>query len=237
MDDAALDLRRHFAALRGLARINRASRTAATLWSALARWARPRPAESRLSSPIGSNGGPAQPISLLDIATGAGDIPIRLWHYARQAGLPMKISGCDVSPRALDFARRQADRVAAEVRFLVLDAVKDELPPGCDVITCSLFMHHLAEADAIGLLAKMRRSGARLVLVDDLARTPWGLFLAYFGSRVLTPCDVVHTDAMRSVRAAFTRPEAQLLACQAGLEGAQIKRQWPARWLLSWARA
>jgi hypothetical protein len=63
-----------------------------------------------------------------------------------------------------------------------------------------------------------------------------GLGLAYVVSRAITRCDVVHVDAVRSVRAAFTIAELRQMATQADLADATITRCWPARMLLTWDR-
>ena len=76
----------------------------------------------------------------------------------------------------------------------------------------------------------------REVTRSDLDRSVSGLLLAHLACRLLTTSGVVHTDGPRSVRAAFTLPEARELARRAGLEGAEFRRNWPCRWLLSWSR-
>jgi hypothetical protein len=53
------------------------------------------------------------------------------------------------------------------VRFFVLDALGDALPTGYDVVSCSLFLHHLDGSDAVDLLRRMGAAAGRLVLVDD----------------------------------------------------------------------
>src|SRR5262245_22780827 len=108
MDQPALEERRHFAALCGLERINRLSGSAGILWPPLAALA----AET-----------PGRPLRVLDGATGAGDIPLRLWGKARRAGLALDIDGCDRSPTAVAFARRRAGGQAAAVRFFTADAL------------------------------------------------------------------------------------------------------------------
>jgi hypothetical protein len=82
----------------------------------------------------------------------------------------------------------------------------------------------------------MTQATRRLALVSDLRRCGYGLALAYVASRVLTRCDVVHIDAVKSVRAAFTQNELAQMAAEAGLDQAQIARRWPARMLLLWDR-
>ena len=110
------------------------------------------------------------------------------------------IDAADVSPTALEFARQRAARagvpaVAAGagvgVRFLTLDALHDALPDGYDVITSSLFLHHLAGEDAATLLAKMAAARPRLIVVNDLLRDWLGYALAFLGPRVLTRCRVL----------------------------------------------
>src|SRR5437660_977048 len=99
MDQPGLDPAQHARALRGLARINWWSRSSGILWPALLAQARA-----------------AGALRVLDLATGAGDVPIRLGRRARAAGVPVRIEGCDVSAVAVEYARRRAERVGADVR-------------------------------------------------------------------------------------------------------------------------
>jgi hypothetical protein len=73
-----------------------------------------------------------------------------------------------------------------------------------------------------------------MVIVSDLRRTRTGFYLAYIASRLLTRSDVVHVDALRSVRAAYTLDELRELAREAGLTGARIAARWPQRQVLEW---
>jgi 2-polyprenyl-3-methyl-5-hydroxy-6-metoxy-1,4-benzoquinol methylase len=177
----------------------------------------------------------SRPIRVLDLATGGGDVPIRLWHKARRAGLPLAIEGCDVSPVAVAYATRQAERHGADVRFFKADALAGDLPAGYDAVVCSLFLHHLTDEQAIALLRRMASAG-RLVLVNDLVRSRAGLLLARVGTRLLSLSPVVHVDGPRSVEGAFTIAEARGLAERAGLHGAIVTRRWPCRFLLTWHR-
>lgn len=221
MDQPGLAPDRHHAALRGLSRINLVSGTARVLWPALRNLAR----ETAPS-----------PARVLDLATGGGDVPLRLWRKAKQDGVPLVLSGCDVSPLAVAHAALASRKCGADLRFFVHDVLFDPLPAGYDAVICSLFLHHLNDDQAADVLRRMAAAAERLVLVSDLARGRAGWLLAWAGGRVLTRCDVVHTDAPRSVAAAFTPTEALVLAGRAGLAGASVERRWPCRWLLTWRR-
>jgi 2-polyprenyl-3-methyl-5-hydroxy-6-metoxy-1,4-benzoquinol methylase len=221
MDQPGLDRQEHFEALRGLDRINRISRSAGTLWPRIRSLARK------------SSG---RPVRVLDVATGGGDVPIRLWQLARAAGPPVQIDGCDRSADAVAYAQQQAKEKGAPVGFFTCDALEDDLPAGYDVLTCSLFLHHLAHDQAVLFLRRMASAAGRLVLVNDLVRSTGGYLVAYLGTRVLTPSPIVHVDGVRSVEGAFTIPEVRALAREAGLRGARVIWRWPFRYLLSWRR-
>jgi SAM-dependent methyltransferase len=221
MDQPGLDARQHRQALRGLERINWWSATTRVLW-------RPLRALARQAGP--------QSLRVLDLATGAGDIPLRLWEKAQRAGHPCTVNGCDRSPEAVAYARERAAARQAEVGFFPHDVLNGALPDAYDVLTCSLFLHHLDEDQAVDLLQRMGRAAGRLLLVSDLVRSPGGWALAYAGGRLLTTSAVVHTDGPRSVEGAFRVDEVAALAARAGLTGFTLRRHWPCRFLLSWSR-
>src|SRR5262249_6099531 len=152
-----------------------------------------------------------------DVATGAGDVPIRLWHLARRAGLEVEIAGCDVSEVALSHARERAAQADAGVRFFRADVLRERLPDGYDVLTSSLFLYHVEREQAVALLARMRESARRMVLVSDLRRGRLGWWLALLATRLLTRSRIVHVDGPRSVEVAFTPSEAHQMALEAGL--------------------
>jgi 2-polyprenyl-3-methyl-5-hydroxy-6-metoxy-1,4-benzoquinol methylase len=221
MDQPGLDEQEHLLALRGLARINAWSGSAGILWPAL----------RNLARAAGSEG-----IRVLDIASGAGDVPIRVWQRAQRAGLKLEISGCDRSPAAVRAATERASVMGAPVHFFTLDALDEPIPKGFDAITCSLFLHHLETAEALDFLKRAATSTRKLVLVNDLVRGQLGYALAWFGTRILSRSRVVHVDGPLSVRAAFTLAEVKSLANEAGLTEAGVRWRWPCRFLLNWQR-
>ncbi len=227
MDQPDLAPVEHHRALGGLARVNLVSGSARILWPPLAALGREL-ATSRLR--------------VLDLGTGAGDVPVRLWQKAARAGLDWQIEGWDVSPVAIEHARRRAEAAGARVEFAVRDALHGPPLEGYDAVVCSLFLHHQDDEQACALLRRMAGlpasspGRARLVLVNDLVRGLPGLVLAHLGVRLLTGSPVVHVDGPRSVEAAFTPAEARALAERAGLHGATVRRRWPCRFLLSWRR-
>lgn len=218
MDRPDLDPSLHERALASLARLNRWACADRILW----------PAIRDLAASL-----PERSIRVLDLAAGAGDVPIALWRRAKRHGLRVEFTGVDLRPRAVDFARRRARSFDADIDFRQFDVLSEDLPGGYDVVTCSLFLHHLDETQALRLLERMLAASNRLVLVSDLRRSVAGLWLTHLAARLLTTSPVVRLDGARSVRGAFTVDEAASLARQAGWAQFRIQPVWPFRFLLS----
>jgi SAM-dependent methyltransferase len=216
MDDPAIDPAEHRRALAALARINRVSNSAGVLW----------PIFPVLARELG------RPVRVLDVATGSGDVPGRLLARARRAGVALEVSACDVSATAIDEARRRQPGI----EFFVHDAIRSRLPNGFDVVSCSLFLHHLDNDDVIALLANMESATRRLILVNDLSRSLFNYVSVWLATRLLTRSRIVRFDGPASVRSAFTPTEAVALAARAGLHGAIARMRFPARYLLAWER-
>lgn len=220
MDDASLDGVSHEKALTGLRRINWWSRTDLAVWRAIMR---------------SLGGSTNRPVSILDIASGGGDLAIRLSKRAARAGVSVSIEGCDISPTAVAFATRQAQAAKCHnVRFTLCNALQESLPQAqYDVVMCSLFLHHLTAENAVLLMTKMQAAARTLVLIDDLQRTRFGYCLAWLGCRILTRSHVVHVDGPMSVEGAFTVEETQKLAEYAGIRNAVFNTHWPERFIMT----
>lgn len=222
MDQPGLDPRAHRAALAGLRRINWWSRSALI----------GLPAILQLARDLGRTS-----LRVLDLGCGGADVAIGMARGARKRGLSLELTGCDLSPFALEVASDRARHAGITAEFRTLNVLQDPLPTGFDVVMCSLFLHHFDRPDAVSLLCRMSEATRHLMLVNDLLRSRCGYLLACLGCYVLTRSHVVHVDGPLSVRAAFGRAEIGELAQSAGLSDFQITRHWPERFLLSWRQA
>lgn len=219
MDEPGIDPAEHARALRGLARINAWSRSDAILWPEILRVARSA----------------GRTIRVLDVASGAGDVLVRLERRARSAGLSIEWIGVDGSAVAVEHAAHLARSANSPVRFQVGDALSGPLPEA-DIACSSLFLHHLDEGPALTLLRRLIEVAPQ-ALVNDLRRCWTGYLAAVIGTRLLSRSPVVHYDGPVSVRGAFTPAEALALGREAGWVDAKAVRRWPFRFLLSGRRA
>jgi SAM-dependent methyltransferase len=221
MDKGDLPVEEHRAALASLARLNWFSRSSQILAGPLSKLLR-----TKRDSPW----------RVVDLASGGGDVLLALAQRFQNANASVEWIGIDVSEVAIDHAREQAQRRNLPATFIRGDVLSDPWPEHCDVVMCSLFLHHLDEAQSLSLLTRMRGEAGQLVLVNDLRRSFWGYWLAQAACRILSRSSVVHYDGPVSVAGAYTLDEVRQLAEQAGLVSARIEARWPQRFLLSWQR-
>lgn len=222
MDQPGLDASVHRHALAGLGKANALSRVAQQIWRAITK--------DKIQRVNGS------PLRVLDIASGGGDVAIRIATLAHRDGVPIEICGCDISATAIAYARFAAEQAGfSNLTFRQLNALTDPLEE-YDVVMNTLFLHHLGDEEARELLRRMAAAARQLAIVDDLQRTGLGYFYAWAGVRLLTGSQIVHTDGPLSVRAAFTRHEAAALARDAGWRDIRIQAHWPQRFLMSWKK-
>ncbi len=226
MDDPGLDPADHHAALRALSRVHRLSGTGVRLGRMLDRVAESRPA--------------SQPLRILDVACGGGDVGLDAARWARRRNRAVEITGFDLSERALAYAASRtrsgarsegADDGRVTWVWLQGDAVRGLPDAAFDLVVSSLFLHHLETPVAVEALRAMVERG-RGLLVEDLSRSRLGLFLAHFTLRAVSRSRVAHVDGPLSVRAGWTGEEFRALAEAAGVDRSRVRAGWPERWIV-----
>jgi 2-polyprenyl-3-methyl-5-hydroxy-6-metoxy-1,4-benzoquinol methylase len=224
MDQPGLDAEIHQHALRALGFTNTVSGTSRQVWRGIA--------AANILPPDG------QPLRILDIAAGGGDVLIGVIKLAARHKIAIEAHWCDINPTAVAYAEQTAVNAGiTNAKFSQLDVLSDPIPQGYDVVMCTLFLHHLSDDNIRHVLRRMAQAAAKCVVVDDLCRNRLGYLYAWAGGRLLTRSRIVHTDGPLSVRAAFTIGEIRQLAHDAGLDGAQFHRHWPQRFLMTWKKS
>ena len=168
-----------------------------------------------------------RPTTLLDVGTGAADIPRDLLRRAAAANLRLEIRATDVRPEIVRIAARQSDGVGGLDVGLVSDQRVAEPDKSWDIVHGSLLLHHLEPAAAAPLLADMARVARRAVIVNDLERGRAWWLGAWLLTRVATGNRYTRNDAPLSVRRAYRAGEVRAMAEQAGLRFAAEHRSMP----------
>jgi ubiquinone/menaquinone biosynthesis C-methylase UbiE len=161
-----------------------------------------------------------QPLRILDLATGSGDIPEELCRWARREGHSIQLVLTDISWEILEVARQRIMKAGYgdQVSFIVCDACA---PPFADkefdVALCSLALHHLDSKQAQAALGQMRRLSQLGFIVNDVYRAQGAWLIAWLLTHLTTNNRLTRHDGPASVLRAFTPREVQRLASRAGV--------------------
>jgi SAM-dependent methyltransferase len=160
------------------------------------------------------------PHTVLDVGTGAADIPLALLERASRSRRALRVTGVDSRQEVLAAARAIEPRLAHTpgLELVVSDGRSLQWPDrSFDVVHASLVIHHLEPPDALAFLREAARVARLGVVVNDLvrARHHW------IGARVLLPLMTrnrfTRHDGPLSVRRAYTRMELRALLAGAAL--------------------
>jgi ubiquinone/menaquinone biosynthesis C-methylase UbiE len=163
-----------------------------------------------------------RPVTILDLATGAADIPVAIARWARRRDLPLTIIASDHAPAVLSIA---GEHVAGypEITLATYDARAVPLPDRhVDIVLCSLSLHHFTPADAVRVLREMDRLARTGFILNDLRRGRLAYAAAWLAARFTTRNRLTRHDAPLSVRRAYTPAELAALLRRAGIDDATI---------------
>lgn len=204
---------------RSLGNIARANRwfggRAAALWGI-----------DRLLDGAGESG---RAVTLLDIGTGAGDLPAAAERQAARRGRVLRAVGLERSPVAarLASARGIPTALGCAGGLPVRDGA-------VDIVLLSQVAHHLAEDAVVALFGAASRIARIGVVVADLRRSELAVAGFRVGSALLGFDSVTRTDGITSVRRGYHASELAALAARAGVS-AQVAQRPGFRLVAYWS--
>ena len=174
---------------------------------------------------------PGRVYHLVDLGAGACDVPAWLLRHCAARGLRLRISACDHDPRVVAFARRRHGHLAG-LDILCRDATDlGDLAP-IDFIFASHLLHHLPDRAVVDLLRTLPRTGAHVVLLNDIERRRSAYVSFYAAARFLFRGSYAFEDGLLSIRKSFRPHELQALLAGGSVPPYQIDRVFPARIVL-----
>jgi hypothetical protein len=158
-------------------------------------------------------------VTMLDIGTGAADLPLAAVQWARSAGFSLKVTGLDTNERVLGVARSVCGHEPAITLLhadatLLLDEDTSPFANGSfDYVHAGMFLHHLSDAEVPRMLGAMDRLARAGIIWNDLIRSRRGYAVAWLA----TLGRPIRHDCLASLRAGFTEPEVHAIATRAGV--------------------
>jgi predicted nicotinamide N-methyase len=173
---------------------------------------------------------PGSRLTLLDVGTGAADLPRRAVAWARRREITLVPIGVERHRRAAVLAR-----VAGVPTMLACAAALPLRPRSVDLVLASQLVHHLAPDSIVRFCQSADSVARRGVIIADLRRSRWAMAGFWFGSRLFRFDPATRTDGLTSVRRGFTPAELGALLARAGVRspvertpGFRLVAAWPA---------
>src|SRR5579862_908284 len=112
-----------------------------------------------------------QPIRILDVGCGYGDLLRRIEQWADQRRITVNLTGCDMNSDAIAIAT-EASGNASSLQWVAADVFSLNGSASADLIVSSLFTHHLSDTDIVRFLRWMEDHARIGWFINDLSRAP-----------------------------------------------------------------
>ena len=166
-------------------------------------------------------------ITVLDVGTGAGDIPRELVRWARREGRRIRVFALDRDAATLQIAA-QVVRDYPEISFVRGNALSLPIrPEAVDLTISAMTLHHLEPDAGVQYLAEMDRAARVGFVVNDLVRSRIAHWVVWLITRFITRSAISRHDGPLSVKRSYTPREVSGLCEQAGLKGVDVVHHWP----------
>src|SRR5271154_5791162 len=149
----------------------------------------------------------AKRFSLLEVAAGRGEVPDAVRENVARRGIALDITLLDMARSHLPDGNPTATNRNVRNCAVVGDALALPFADGAfDLVSCSLFAHHLDPQQLKRFVSEGLRVSRRAVLINDLVRHPLHLALVYVSYPIMRN-RVAWLDGLTSVRRSYVPEE------------------------------
>lgn len=171
---------------------------------------------------------PVQPLTLLDVGTGMGDLPRMAVAWASVRGITLKPLGLERHAAAARMAQQEG--LAALVGDGGILPIRDR---GVDLVLLSQVAHHFSPDAIIRLVSECTRVARRAVILADLRRSALAAVGFQFAAHALRFDSDTRRDGVTSLRRGFSTASLGQLLARAGVT-AEVVRRPGARLVAVW---
>ncbi len=156
-------------------------------------------------------------LSVLEVGSGTGDVPLAAQRKLASRGIALHITLLDRM-----WSHLPNNGVAAVAGDALKLPFRDD---SFDVVSCSLFAHHLEPDEMQRFAGEALRVCRQAVLINDLTRSRLHLALVYAGLPLFRSSITWH-DAPASVRRAYTRNEMRDMLRASPVRELEVSRRY-----------
>ncbi|MFI5452011.1 methyltransferase domain-containing protein [Pedobacter sp. UC225_61] len=178
-----------------------------------------------------------QLIRILDIGCGNGDMLRALADYGKSKNLNFELIGIDANNFTVEHARSLSvnfQNISYECKNIFEDLDKTN---ECDIMLCTLTLHHFTDQDIIKLLQNFKRFAQLGIVINDLHRSAIAYYLFNALCFVFRLNDMSREDGLVSILRGFKKADLQRYSKQLNLKFCSINWKWAFRyqWIIKTA--
>ena len=167
-----------------------------------------------------------QPITIIDAASGYGDMARKVDGWAARNGVNVEIIGVDMNP----WAARAAKEVTASgrpIKWVTADLFDFRPEGGADIVISSLFTHHLPNPKLVRFIRWMEETARIGWFINDIERHPLPYYFIKAAFWATRRHRFMRHDGPVSIASAFKRKDWVHILQEAGLpQGAAPIEAW-----------
>lgn len=170
----------------------------------------------------------SQPLTIIDLGCGGGDILRDLSKFGKQNGYKFKLIGVDANVHTVNYAS-ELSKDFDNIEFKAIDIFSEDFEKmEYDVVLTTLFLHHFKEEQIIEILSKAKNKAKLGIVVNDLHRHR----LAYYLFKLICLTiknNMIIEDGLTSILRGFKRDELEMFSKKLQV-APQIKWKWAFRY-------
>jgi 2-polyprenyl-3-methyl-5-hydroxy-6-metoxy-1,4-benzoquinol methylase len=171
-----------------------------------------------------------QVFRITDIGCGNGDMLRTLADYAKKKGLHFILKGIDANKFTISHAQSLSTDYP-NITYACSDIFDDlSKTEPCDIMLCTLTLHHFKDEEIINLLQNFKRSATMGIVINDLQRSAIAYYLFKALCYVFRLNDMSREDGLISILRGFKRADLLKYTKQLNLKSSSIKWKWAFRY-------
>jgi 2-polyprenyl-3-methyl-5-hydroxy-6-metoxy-1,4-benzoquinol methylase len=162
------------------------------------------------------------PVTIVDVGTGLGDIPVYLARRFVVGGTQAHIIGVDMNAEVIELAKTET--VLDTITFV--SGRLEDLPGTYDVVVAAQMIHHLTPDEVVAFLRAAYAKANCGLVVSDFVRSRWAYILVKMFMYLTFADRINRNDGPLSVLRAYTLPELRAMLDKAGVPGAKLEQRF-----------
>lgn len=168
---------------------------------------------------------------VVDVGCGDGEVLRQIARYFKDKPYTIDFLGVDINDKSIERARHKSEGIE-QLTFSTQNILTiNESTFDCDVILCTLTMHHFSDEQLIAFMKKFQELASIGIIVNDLQRSKIAYRLFQLFSGIFMKSKIAKYDGRISIARSFRKEELETYSKQLALRDYSINWKWAFRYV------